>query len=232
MNPFINIEEQIDANLKLRGYTELTSIQKAIIEKEITGRDAIVSAQTGSGKTIAFGLSIVSNIPNNNKVKKPPSVLIIAPTRELALQVQNELDWLYSKTSICIVSCVGGMDMRTEKRNLKKFPDIILGTPGRLKDYLEREVINLSNVKVVVLDEADEMLNLGFREELENILSQTPKERRTLLFSATFSKQIEKLASKFQNNVLRISTVEKNKQHIDIEYHAIKVTSKILNMQS
>ena len=103
MNPFINIEEQIDANLKLRGYTELTSIQKAIIEKEITGRDAIVSAQTGSGKTIAFGLSIVSNIPNNNKVKKPPSVLIIAPTRELALQVQNELDWLYSKTSIFIV---------------------------------------------------------------------------------------------------------------------------------
>ena len=86
MNPFINIEEQIDANLKLRGYTELTSIQKAIIEKEITGRDAIVSAQTGSGKTIAFGLSIVSNIPNNNnnKVKKPPSVLILAPTRELA----------------------------------------------------------------------------------------------------------------------------------------------------
>ena len=225
MNPFINIEEQIDANLKLRGYTELTSIQKAIIEKEITGRDAIVSAQTGSGKTIAFGLSIVSNIPNNNKVKKPPSVLIIAPTRELALQVQNELDWLYSKTSICIVSCVGGMDMRTEKRNLKKFPDIILGTPGRLKDYLEREVINLSKVKVVVLDEADEMLNLGFREELEYILSQTPKERRTLLFSATFSKQIEKLASKFQNNALRISTVEKNKQHIDIEYHAIKVTS-------
>ena len=132
MNPFINIEEQIDANLKLRGYTELTSIQKAIIEKEITGRDAIVSAQTGSGKTIAFGLSIVSNIPNNNnKVKKLPSVLIIAPTRELALQVQNELDWLYSKTIICIVSCVGGMDMRTEKRNLKKFPDIILGTPRR-----------------------------------------------------------------------------------------------------
>ena len=228
MKSFVNIEEQIDANLKLRGYKELTPIQKAIMEKDITGRDALVSAQTGSGKTVAFGLSIVSDILNNNKSKffKLPSVLIIAPTRELALQVQNELDWLYSKTNICIVSCVGGMDMRTEKRNLKKFPDIILGTPGRLKDYLEREVINLSKLKVVVLDEADEMLNLGFREELEYILSQTPKERRTLLFSATFSKQIEKLASKFQNNALRISTIEKNKQHIDIEYHAIKVTSR------
>ena len=150
--------------------------------------------------------------------------MIIAPTRELALQVQNELEWLYSKTNVFIVSCVGGMDMRTEKRNLKKNPDIILGTPGRLKDYLEREVINLSKIKVVVLDEADEMLNLGFRKELEYILSQTPKEKRTLLFSATISKQIEKLASKFQNNALRISTIEKNKQHLDIEYHAIRVS--------
>ncbi len=217
MKQYVNIKEQIDSNLELRGFTELTPIQKAIMEKDITGPDALVSAQTGSGKTVEFGLSIVLNIlNNNNKVKKLPSVLIIVPTRELALQVQNELDWLYSKTSICIVSCIGGMDMRTEKRNLKKFPDIILGTPGRLKDYLEREVINFSKVKVVVLDEADEMLNLGFREELEYILSQTPKERRTLLFSATFSKQIEKLASKFQSNALRISTIEKNKQHIDI----------------
>ena len=133
MKSFVNIEEQIDANLELRGYKELTPIQKAIMEKDITGRDALVSAQTGSGKTIAFGLSIVSNISNNynNNFFKLPSALIIAPTRELALQVQNELDWLYSKTSICIVSCVGGMDMRTEKRNLKKFPDIILGTPRR-----------------------------------------------------------------------------------------------------
>ena len=229
MKSFLNIEEQIDANLKMRGFKELTPIQKAIIEKEITGRDALVSAQTGSGKTVAFGLSIVSDIPKRNpenKFSKLPSVLIIAPTRELALQVQNELDWLYSKTNVYIVSCVGGMDMRTEKRNLRKFPDIVLGTPGRLKDYLERELINLSKIKVVVLDEADEMLNLGFRKELEYILSQTPKERRTLLFSATFSKQIEKLASKLQKNALRISTIEKNEQHLDIEYHAIKVTSR------
>ena len=177
------IEEQIAANLDIRGYKELTPIQNEIIKNEATGRDALVSAPTGSGKTIAFGLSIASNIPNknpNNKFSKLSSVLIIAPTRELALQVENELEWLYSKTNVFIVSCVGGMDMRTEKRNLKKNPDIILGTPGRLKDYLEREIINLSKIKVVVLDEADEMLNLGFRKELEYILSQTPKEKRTL----------------------------------------------------
>ena len=214
MKFFVNIEEQIDANLKLRGYTELTSIQKAIIEKEITGRDAIVSAQTGSGKTIAFGLSIVSNIPNNNKVKKPPSVLIIAPTRELALQVQNELDWLYSKTSICIVSCVGGMDMRTEKRNLRKFPDIVLGTPGRLKDYLERELINLSKIKVVVLDEADRMIDLGFEPQVMGVLDAMPSSnlkpenedemleenkvyRTTYMFSATMPPAVERLARKY-----------------------------------
>ena len=229
MKSSIPIEEQIAANLDLRGYKVLTPIQNAIMKNETIGRDALVSAQTGSGKTVAFGLSIASNIPNesqNNKVSRLPSVLIIAPTRELALQVQNELEWLYSNTNVFIVSCVGGMDMRTEKRNLKKYPDIILGTPGRLKDYLERKVINLSKVKVVVLDEADEMLNLGFREELEYILSQTPKERRTLLFSATISKGIEKLASKYQNNALRISTIENNKQHLDIEYQAIKASSR------
>ena len=229
MKSSIPIEEQIAANLDLRGYKELTPIQNEIIKNEATGRDALVSAPTGSGKTIAFGLSIASNIPNknpNNKFSKLSSVLIIAPTRELALQVENELEWLYSKTNVFIVSCVGGMDMRTEKRNLKKNPDIILGTPGRLKDYLEREVINLSKIKVVVLDEADEMLNLGFRKELEYILSQTPKEKRTLLFSATISKGIEKLASKYQNNALRISTTRNNNQHLDIEYHAIKTSSR------
>ena len=154
MKSSIPIEEQIATNLDLRGYKKLTPIQNAIMKNDTIGRDALVSAQTGSGKTVAFGLSIVSNIQNehqNNKVSKLPSVLIIAPTRELALQVQSELEWLYSKTNVFIVSCVGGMDMRTEKRNLKKYPDIILGTPGRLKDYLRREVINLSGIKVVVL---------------------------------------------------------------------------------
>ena len=129
MKSSISIQEQMTANLDLRGYKELTPIQNAIMKNETIGRDAIVSAQTGSGKTVAFGLSIVSNIPNehlNNKASKLPSVLIIAPTRELALQVQNELEWLYSKTSILIVSCVGGMDMRTEKRNLKKYQMLFL----------------------------------------------------------------------------------------------------------
>ena len=227
MKSSIPIDGQLASNLEFRGFKTLTPIQKAIMKNEIIGRDAIVSAQTGSGKTVAFGLSIASNvlkIDTNNIISKLPSTLIIAPTRELALQVQSELEWLYAKTNVLIVSCVGGMDMRTEKRNLKKFPNIILGTPGRLKDYIDRKIINLSALKVLVLDEADEMLNLGFREELEYILNKTPKERRTLLFSATISKGIEKLASRYQNNALRVSTIANNEQHLDIEYHAVKIS--------
>ena len=229
MKSSIPIDGQLASNLEFRGFKTLTPIQKAIMKPEIIGRDAIVSAQTGSGKTVAFGLSIASNvlkIDTNNEISKLPSTLIIAPTRELALQVQSELEWLYAKTNVLIVSCVGGMDMRTEKRNLKKCPNIILGTPGRLKDYIDRKIINLSALKILVLDEADEMLNLGFREELEYILNKTPKERRTLLFSATISKGIEKLASKYQNNALKVSTIANNEQHLDIEYHAVKIASR------
>ena len=229
MTNSIPVAPQLAANLDLRGYKTLTPIQEAVLTNEMIGKDALVSAQTGSGKTVAFGLSISSNLlDKKSKVisTRLPGALVIAPTRELALQVKSELEWLYAKTSISIASCVGGMDMRTEKRNLNKNPNIILGTPGRLKDYIERGVLDLSALCVVVLDEADEMLNLGFREELEFILHSTPKNRRTLLFSATISKGIERLASRYQNNALRISTLVKNEQHLDIEYQAITVAAR------
>ena len=125
MESSISVAPQLAANLDDRGYKTLTPIQKAILTKDLTGKDALVSAQTGSGKTIAFGLAISENILNQKRSKTPkllPSALIIAPTRELALQVKNELLWLYAKTSIVIASCVGGMDMRAEKRELNKNP--------------------------------------------------------------------------------------------------------------
>ena len=229
MESSISVAPQLAANLDGRGYKTLTPIQKAVLTKDLTGKDALVSAQTGSGKTVAFGLAISENILNKkvaNRSKLLPSALIIAPTRELALQVKNELLWLYAGTSVAIASCVGGMDMRAEKRDLNKNPEIILGTPGRLKDYLERGFLKLSAINVVVLDEADEMLNLGFREELEAILQSTPKARRTLLFSATISKGIERLAARYQREALRISTITQNEPHMDIEYQAITVANR------
>ena len=224
-----SVEPRLATALDDRGFKTLTPVQEAVLASEMLGRDAIVSAQTGSGKTIAFGLSISTDVLTKERASatpKSPTALIVAPTRELALQVKAELIWLYSNTEISIASCVGGMDMRTERRSLAKSPDIVLGTPGRLKDHIERGFLDLSSLKVVVLDEADEMLKLGFRDELEFILSSTPTTRRTVLYSATISKGIEKLAERYQNNALRISTISKNEQHLDIQYRAITVSAR------
>ena len=229
MKNSISVEPRLAAALDDRGYKILTPVQEAVLATEMLGRDAIVSAQTGSGKTIAFGLSISPDLLTKegvNLTAKLPAALIVAPTRELALQVKTELIWLYANTEISIASCVGGMDMRTERKDLAKSPDIVLGTPGRLKDHIERGFLNLSLLKAVVLDEADEMLKLGFRDELEFILSSTPTNRRTVLYSATISKGIEKLAERYQKNAIRVSTISKNEQHHDIQYRAITVAPR------
>jgi len=144
---------------------------------------------------------------------------VIAPTRELALQVQAELAWLYA--SARIASCVGGMDIRREARLLYAGCHIVVGTPGRLGDHLRRGNLNLSALKVIVLDEADEMLDLGFQEELEVILQAAPTERRTLMFSATIPHDIAKLARKYQRDAVRIDTIDRTQPHDDIEYRAI-----------
>ena len=156
----------------------------------------------------------------------PPVAIVIAPTRELALQVKMELSWLYKLTKASIVSCVGGMDMRTEQRALRGNAHIVVGTPGRLKDHIERGSLNLENIKGLVLDEADEMLDMGFRDDLEFILETTPAERRTLMFSATVPKPIVSLAKRYQRDAVRISTKGEGKQHADIDYFAYSVTAK------
>ena len=209
-----------------KGYENLTPVQEEVLKDDYSGLDLLVSAQTGSGKTIAFGLAIVENILSDNsffKTPKSPEALIIVPTRELALQVKNELSWLLASSEAKITSCVGGMDIRTEKRNLETKPNIVVGTPGRLKDHIERNHFNVSNIKTVVLDEADEMLDMGFREDLEAILDTTPDDRQTLMFSATVPKGIANLAKRYQKDAVRISIGKSNSQHVDIEYRAFKI---------
>jgi ATP-dependent RNA helicase DeaD len=155
-----------------------------------------------------------------------PLALIIAPTRELAMQVQRELEWLYQYAGARIVSCVGGMDSRLERRKLAEGAHIVVGTPGRLRDHIERGGLPTTSLQVVVLDEADEMLDLGFREDLEFILETTPKERRTLLFSATMPKGIANLAKRYQRDALRVEVAGGARGHADIEYRAIRVAPK------
>lgn len=208
-----------------RGYEALTPVQAQVSEPEAVGRDLLVSAQTGSGKTVAFGLAMANELLEDGKLPfaASPLALVIAPTRELALQVSRELTWLYGKAGARIATCVGGMDASRERRTLNQGAHIVVGTPGRLRDHLERGALALDALRVAVLDEADEMLDMGFREDLEELLDQTPETRRTLLFSATMPKQIAQLAKRYQKDALRISTVGDDRGHGDISYQAITV---------
>jgi len=209
-----------------RDYTTPTPVQRAVIEPEAEGRDLLVSAQTGSGKTIAFGLAIAETLLEGAAAFGPagdPLALIIAPTRELALQVQRELSWLYHYAGARIVSCVGGMDPGQERRELARGAHIVVGTPGRLRDHIERRALKLGGLRCAVLDEADEMLDMGFREDLQFILETTPADRRTLLFSATLPKAIVTLAAHYQKDALRIATRGETSGHADIEYRAVRI---------
>jgi len=211
--------------LTARGYTALTPVQAAVVEPEARGRDQLVSAQTGSGKTVAFGLAMADELLADGRLPAPaaPLALIIAPTRELALQVAKELSWLYAKSGARIATCVGGMDASRERRALNAGAHIVVGTPGRLRDHGERGALDLSAIRVAVLDEADEMLDMGFRDDLEALLNETPTERRTLLFSATMPQPIVRLAKTYQRDALRISTVGEDRGHGDIAYQAVAV---------
>ncbi|KEO88501.1 DEAD/DEAH box helicase [Erythrobacter longus] len=209
-----------------RGYSAPTSVQAAVIDSEAKGRDLLVSAQTGSGKTVAFGLALSDEILSEIRgtpLTEKPLALVIAPTRELALQVSRELSWLYAKVGLRIATCVGGMDASKERRNLRSGPAIVVGTPGRLKDHLNRGSLDLSGLVGVVLDEADEMLDMGFRDDLEEILDAAPETRRTLLFSATLPRAIVRLAERYQSDALRLSLAGQDRGHGDISYQAITV---------
>jgi ATP-dependent RNA helicase DeaD len=226
MTEFDSIAPAIAQALTKRGYSELTPVQKAVLGAELEGRDALVSAQTGSGKTVAFGLALASTLLDGRErfaQAGAPLALAVAPTRELALQVKRELEWLYELTGATVASCVGGMDMRNERRALERGAHIVVGTPGRLCDHIRRNALDMSALKAVVLDEADEMLDLGFREDLEFILQEAPAERRTLMFSATVPRSIANLAKSYQRDAVRISTQAEQKQHLDIEYRALTV---------
>jgi ATP-dependent RNA helicase DeaD len=223
--PFENLSPVLSDALVARGYEALTPVQTQVTESEAKGRDLLVSAQTGSGKTVAFGLAMADELIEDGRLPfaTSPLALIVAPTRELALQVSRELGWLYAKAGARIATCVGGMDASKERRALGQGVQIVVGTPGRLRDHLERGALDLTALRVAVLDEADEMLDMGFRDDLEEILDGTPETRRTLLFSATLPKPIVQLAKRYQQDALRISTVGEDRGHGDIAYQAVTV---------
>jgi len=226
--PFPTTPPPLARALAERSYDQPTPVQIAVLADEAVDHDLLVSAQTGSGKTVAYGLAIAKTLLDDaDRFDRAatPLALIVAPTRELALQVHRELAWLYQHANARVVSCVGGMDPRREQRELAEGAHIVVGTPGRLCDHLRRGRLDVSDVKAVVLDEADEMLDLGFREDMEFILETTPETRRTLLFSATLPRGIVALAKQFQQKAFRVEVAGDEGGHADIEYRAIRIAA-------
>ena len=223
--PFSNTHPALASALTARGYAAPTPVQAAVLAAD-PNRDLIVSAQTGSGKTVAYGFALAGPLlgeADRFGRAAAPLALIVAPTRELALQVARELEWLFAGAGGVVATCVGGMNVRDEARQLSRGAHIVVGTPGRLRDHLERGNLATVDLRAVVLDEADEMLDLGFRDDLEEILDQVPTERRTLLFSATLPKPIQALAKRYQRNAERLQVGSAAEAHGDIDYRAVRV---------
>jgi len=227
--PFSPAHPSLRRALTAKGFVEPTPVQAAIMAPDVDVRDVLVSAQTGSGKTVAFGLALARTLLGDAErfaAAGAPRALIVTPTRELAMQVHRELAWLYAETSARITTCVGGMDPRRESHALGHGVHIVVGTPGRLCDHLARGSLVLGRIAAIVLDEADEMLDMGFREDLERLLEAAPKDRRTLMFSATIPKPIAALAKRYQRDALRIATSGEGDRHRDIEYQVVSIVPR------
>jgi ATP-dependent RNA helicase DeaD len=192
----LNLRDEVVQAITELGYSTPTPIQAGMIPIMLKGVDVIGQAQTGTGKTAAFALPILHNF----KPQRQPQALVLAPTRELALQVADSMIEYGKHLNVRVLAVYGGQPYGPQISNLKRGVDIVVGTPGRLNDLLERKVLNLSEIKTVVLDEADEMLNMGFIEEVEKILAETPPERQTALFSATLPPRIRTLSNRFMRD--------------------------------
>ncbi|MFC4804302.1 DEAD/DEAH box helicase [Filifactor villosus] len=217
----MNLSEEIITALETLGFENSTLIQELAIPIALEGRDIIGQSQTGTGKTFAFGIPILEHILQNNT--KKVQALVICPTRELAVQVSGEIDKLCKFTKIKSLPVYGGEYIEKQIKSLKKNVNIVIGTPGRMMDHIKRKTLKLDSVQFVVLDEADEMLDMGFVEDIEAILNEVPEERQTMLFSATMPAEIIELSQKYLNDPEKIKVKNKTMTVDQIEQIYIKV---------
>ncbi|MCI1974678.1 MAG: DEAD/DEAH box helicase [Limosilactobacillus sp.] len=232
----LGLSDSLLKAIKRSGYEEATPIQEQTIPMVLKGQDVIGQAQTGTGKTAAFGLPIIEEIDTDN-----PNIqaIVISPTRELAIQTQEELYRLGKDKHARVQVVYGGADIRRQIRSLKQHPQILVGTPGRLRDHLNRHTVKLDHIKTLVLDEADEMLNMGFLDDIEAIVNQTPSERQTLLFSATMPPEIKKIGVKFMTNptMVRIKAKELTTDLVDQyyvkarDYEKFDIMTRLIDVQ-
>jgi len=215
------LSPELMSALEGKGYTELTAVQKGVLEPSLAGSDLRISSQTGSGKTVAIGLTLRALPLADSAAERGiarPRALVVAPTRELAQQVERELSWLYAGHGARVASATGGASYRIEQRAFSRGPGIVVGTPGRLLDHLTRGAIDPSQVAAVVLDEADRMLELGFREDLEAIFERMPDERLTHLVSATFPRSLCSLADRVQRDPQTVEGTQLGAANADIDH--------------
>ncbi|MDP4181837.1 MAG: DEAD/DEAH box helicase [Bacillota bacterium] len=218
----LNLSEEVQKAIAEMGFEEATSIQSQSIPHIIDGKDVIGQAQTGTGKTCAFGIPAIEMIdPDTENIQ----VLVLCPTRELAIQSAEELKNVSKyKSKIKILPVYGGQPIDRQIMALKKRPQIIIGTPGRVMDHMRRRTLKFSDLKMVILDEADEMLNMGFREDIDTILEKVPENKQTILFSATMPKEILDLTSKYQNDPIHIKVAHKELTVPSIEQYYLEVS--------
>jgi ATP-dependent RNA helicase DeaD len=219
----LNLSPSIIKSVNRMGFEEATPIQAKTIPLSLQGKDIIGQAQTGTGKTAAFGIPLIEKLDMKN-----PNVqgIIIAPTRELAIQVSEELYKIGYDARARVLAVYGGQDIQRQIKALKKNPHIIVGTPGRILDHIKRRTLKLDKVQTLILDEADEMLNMGFIEDIEAILSSVPAERQTLLFSATMPDPIRRIAERFMNNPELVRVKAKEMTVPLIEQYYVKVNER------
>src|SRR5688572_1843392 len=219
-----NLNTAILKALVQEGYTDPTPIQTAAIPEILAGRDLIGTAQTGTGKTAAFSLPLLELL-NRRKASRLGSirVLILTPTRELALQVEQSLRTYGRNLPFRSAAILGGVSMHGQVKAVRGNPDILVATPGRLLDLMNQRVVNLSQVEILVLDEADRMLDMGFINDVKKIVSEVPRTRQTLLFSATMSHDVESLAADMLKNPVRVSTAPPSEISLDIEQKVLFV---------
>jgi len=218
----LGLDPSLLATLTALGYAEATPVQSQAIPAAIAGGDLLVSSQTGSGKTAAFLLPALQRLYKPSTLSgHGPRVLVLTPTRELALQVQKSCHAYGSTQRMRTASLVGGMPYGLQLKLLARSVDIVIATPGRLKDHMDRRTVNLGRVEMLVLDEADRMLDMGFQEEIDAIIAKIPQERQTLLFSATLDGIVGRLAQRVTRNPARITIARVAETRPDITQHAL-----------
>ncbi len=220
----LSLSKDILKAIKDMGFEEASPIQAAAIPLLLENKDIIGQAQTGTGKTAAFAIPVIENL---DEEANRNSSIVLCPTRELVIQVAEEFGKLLKyKKKLSAIPVYGGQQIDRQLMELKKGAQVVIGTPGRTMDHIRRESIDMSEVKTIVLDEADEMLDMGFREDIEIILKDTPKERQTVMFSATMEKDILQLTKKYQNQTVKIDVTSKKMSAPKIKQLYFEVINK------